>query len=343
MKPVDRREFLKWMGILSSFAFSGCIGREKVEEGLTNQSEEETPMPDSSSNKRAKVYAIKTQDREEGVKELLSRFDRPSGRVAVKANYNSADPFPAATHISTLSAIVDNIKESTKDIVLAERSGMGNTSSVLREMGVMQLSEEKGFEVVVLDALGPDDWVQKDAQESHWENGFLFPNVFLEADSIVQTCCLKTHQFGGHFTMSLKNSVGMVAESNGHDYMSELHRSPHQRKMISEINTAYEPDFIVMDGIKGFSKGGPASGTLIEPGVMLASSDRVALDAVGVATLRMYGTTSQVSQDSVFQQEQIARAVELGLGVRSPQDIELIPLNEEAQSYCEKVKEKLLA
>ncbi|MFO7966123.1 MAG: hypothetical protein R6U44_00795 [Archaeoglobaceae archaeon] len=34
MRLVDRREFLKWMGIISSFAFSGCIGREKVEEGL---------------------------------------------------------------------------------------------------------------------------------------------------------------------------------------------------------------------------------------------------------------------------------------------------------------------
>ncbi|MFO7966996.1 MAG: DUF362 domain-containing protein [Archaeoglobaceae archaeon] len=343
MRSVNRREFLKWMGIISSFAFSGCIGREKVEEGLRNQSEEGTPMPDSSSNKRAGVYVIKTEDREKGVRELVSYFDRPLDRVAIKPNYNSADQFPAATHLSTLSAIVDNLRESTKDIVLAERSGMGNTASVLKDMGVMQLSEEKGFEVVVLDDLHSEDWVQKDVQGSHWENGFLFPKVFQEADSIVQTCCLKTHQFGGHFTMSLKNSVGMVAESNGHDYMSELHRSPHQRKMIAEINTAYEPDFVIMDGIKGFSKGGPASGTLIEPGVMLASSDRIALDAVGVATLRTYETTNNVSQGSVFQQDQIARAVELGLGVSSPENIELVPVNEEAQSYCDKVREKLLA
>lgn len=343
VNTVNRREFLKWMGILSSFAFSGCIGREKVEKGLKNQSEEETPLSNSSSNKKAKVYVIKTEYREKGVKELMSYFDRPSGRVAIKANYNSADPFPAATHMTTLSAMVDNLKEGTKDIVLAERSGMGNTSSVLRDMGVMQLSQEKGFEVVVLDALGSEDWVQKDAQGSHWENGFLFPKVFLEADSIVQTCCLKTHQFGGHFTMSLKNSVGMVAESVGHDYMSELHRSPDQRKMIAEINTAYEPDFVVMDGIKGFSKGGPASGTLMEPGVMLASSDRIALDAVGVATLRTYGTTNGVSQGSVFHQDQIARAAELGLGVSSPENFELVPVNEEAQSYCDKVEEKLLA
>lgn len=331
------------MGILSSFAFSGCIGREKVEEGLRNQSEDGIPMTSSSSNKRAEVYVIKTEDRGKGVKELVSYFDQPSGRVAIKANYNSADPFPAATDISTLSAIVDNLKESTKDIVLAERSGMGNTASVLEEMGVMKLSHDKGIELIVLDDLKSEDWVQKDSLGSHWENGFLFPKVFQEADSIIQTCCLKTHRFGGHFTMSLKNSVGMVAESNGHNYMSELHRSPHQRKMIAEINTAYEPDLVIMDGIKGFSKGGPASGTLIEPGVMLASNDRIALDAVGVAILRTYGTTPEVSRGKVLQQDQIARAVELDLGVSSPEGIDLVPVNEEADSFCQQTEEKLMA
>ena len=47
---------------------------------------------------------------------------------------------------------------------------------------------------------------------------------------------------------------------------------------------------------------------------MIASTDRIALDAVGVATLRIYGTTGEVENGSIFEQEQIARAVELGLG-----------------------------
>ncbi|MFW6185404.1 MAG: DUF362 domain-containing protein [Halobacteriota archaeon] len=337
MKSINRREFLKWMGIISSFAFSGCMGREEVKKELENRSEEGTPVETSKSSE---VYVIRTEDREKGVKELMSYFDQPSGRVAIKANYNSADPFPASTHVSTLSAMVDNLKEC-RDIVLAERSGMGNTANVLQKMGVMKLSEDKGFDVVVLDGLGDEDWVQMDAQESHWSNGFLFPKIFMEADSIVQTCCLKTHRYGGHFTMSLKNSVGMVAERNGHDYMSELHRSPHQRKMIAEINTAYQPDMVIMDGIKGFSTGGPASGNLIEPGVMLASKDRIALDAVGVAILRMYGTTSEVSQGKVFQQDQIARAVELGLGISSPEDINIVPVNSEAEDFCRQAGEKL--
>jgi uncharacterized protein (DUF362 family) len=144
--------------------------------------------------------------------------------------------------------------------------------------------------------------------------------------------------------MSLKNSVGMVAKydpEDGYNYMAELHSSRYQRQMIAEINTAYEPEFVIMDGIKGFSKGGPDTGTLIEPGIILASKDRVALDAAGVAVLRIYGTTGEVSRSGIFEQEQIARAVELGLGASSPDEIEVVAVNDEAQGICLKIEEKL--
>ncbi len=145
--------------------------------------------------------------------------------------------------------------------------------------------------------------------------------------------------------MSLKNSVGMAAKydpGDGYNYMSELHSSRYQRLMIAEINTAYAPEFIIMDGIKGFSKGGPDTGTLIEPGVLIASSDRVALDAVGVCILRIFGTTGEVSRGEVFKQEQISRAAELGLGASGPGEVEIIPVNQDARDICSRIEEKLM-
>lgn len=296
----------------------------------------------SESSKRrneSEVFVIKTEDREKGLGKLFNHCQL-DGEVAIKANYNSADPYPASTHIGTLSHMIDFIKKSASGIVLAERSGMGDTAKVLEERGVMELASKKGFEVVVLDELDSEEWIKKDVKNSHWDDGFLFPKVFSEADSIVQTCCLKTHRFGGHFTMSLKNSVGMIAKyGKGHDYMKELHDSPDQREMIAEINTAYSPDFIIMDGIKGFSKGGPARGHLIEPGIILASQDRIALDAVGVATLRMHDTTTEVSRGKIFDQDQIARAKELNLGVESFEGIDLVPLDEETETICDRMSE----
>ena len=178
-------------------------------------------------------------------------------------------------------------------------------------------------------------------ERSHWQNGFAVARPVLEADGVIQTCCLKTHRYGGHFTMSLKNSVGLVAKSvpgERYDYMSELHSSPYQRHMIAEINVAYQPALIVLDGVEAFVDGGPDRGKLVAAQVILAGTDRVALDAVGVAILRYFGTTPAVSQGSIFQQEQIARAVELGLGVAGPEEIELITDDPESAAYAGEIQ-----
>jgi uncharacterized protein (DUF362 family) len=81
------------------------------------------------------VFILKTNDRATGVPKLLSKFDLKdySGKqVALKANFNSADPFPASTHLDTLRAIVETLKDAgASELTLAERSGMGDTKQVL--------------------------------------------------------------------------------------------------------------------------------------------------------------------------------------------------------------------
>jgi hypothetical protein len=44
----------------------------------------------------------------------------------------------------------------------------------------------------------------------------------------------------------------------------------------------------------------------------------------------------------IFEQEQIVRAVELGLGSSSPSEIDLIAADKMSQAYCEQVREMLL-
>jgi uncharacterized protein (DUF362 family) len=108
--------------------------------------------------------------------------------------------------------------------------------------------------------------------------------------------------------------------------------------MIAEINTAYKPDLIVLDGIQAFTNGGPEQGKMVQSNVILAGTDRVAIDAVGVALLRHFGTTPEVSQGAIFEQEQIARAVQLKIGVSSPRQIELVTGDRESAEYAKLVR-----
>ena len=168
--------------------------------------------------------------------------------------------------------------------------------------------------------------------------------MFASADRVVQTCCLKTHRFGGHFSLSLKNSVGLVAKKvpyGVYDYMWELHSSPFQRQMIAEINYHYNLDLVVMDGIKAFVSGGPEKGNMVESGLLFASKDRVAIDAVGVAVLKMYGAKGRVGKADIFGQDQLKRSAELGFGVKSPDEILLTPLNSESQEAVERIDQVL--
>ena len=296
----------------------------------------------------SEIFIAGASDRIIGVQRVLKDFDMSvfsDSEIALKANYNSADPPPASTHIDVLDALCSAIlAEKPKKLTLAERSGMGNTRGVLEIRGVIALAQDRGFSTVVLDELERTGWREIQAPGLHWSRGFFIASVVAHADRVIQTCCLKTHRFGGHFTMSLKNSVGLIAKrvpKVNYDFMGELHSSPHQRLMIAEINKFYRTDLIVMDATEGFATGGPDTGKLIHPEVIIAGTDRVAIDAVGVALLRSYGTMRDVMEGRIFEQEQIARAAQLGVGVASAEDIRLFPLDKTAESVAGRIQVQL--
>jgi len=297
----------------------------------------------------AKVSFVKTRDRSKGLRKAIDLLDfNPIGgkKVFLKPNFNSADPTPGSTHLGVLRSLIVKLKEmGAKATTIGDRSGMGNTRHVMETIGVFKLAAELGFDTIVFDELDADDWVMIDPDYSHWKGGFPFARPCLDAEALVQTCCLKTHKFGGQFTMSLKNSVGMVAKrvpGNEHNFMNELHLSRHQREMIAEINLAYTPALIVLDGVEAFISGGPAKGEKVASEVVLAGTDRVAIDAVGVALLRYHGCKTKVADGLIFQQDQIARAVELGLGVDSPEKIELVTDDSASLDYADQIKNILL-
>lgn len=337
---MDRRTFLKASAVLGGAALLSPW--PQLNPLAAPRPATATPVPNTQ------VAFVKTQDRAAGVKKALELlgFDGVKGKsLFLKPNFNSADPTPGSTHPDTLRTLVQTLQTlGAEQIAVGDRSGMGQTRAVMEQLGIFRMAEELGFNTVVFDELTADEWVLQQLPGSHWQQGFALPRPVLEADGIIQTCCLKTHRYGGHFTLSLKNSVGLAAKRlPGEDYnfMNELHSSAHQRRMIAEINAAYQPDLVVLDGVEAFVDGGPAQGKKVQANVILAGTDRVAIDAVGVAILRYFGTTEEVSQGAIFEQEQIARAVELGIGVDSPAKIELMTSDPASAAYARQIQDIL--
>ncbi len=353
---ISRREFLRTGSALGGLALAASLLEACARAGLATPTQvpQASPTPAASpipvkEEDMVRLAFVKTRDRREGVQRALQllRFNPVQGKqVLLKPNFNSADPAPASTHPDTLRVLAEELwAMGAQSITVADRSGMGATRGVMRELGVFDMAQELEFDTLVFDEMGKDDWVVIQPPDSHWKKGFAFARPCLEVDAVVQTCCLKPHRFGGHFTMSLKNSVGMVASvvpGGSHDYMGELHSSPYQRLMIAEINTAYTPALVVMDSVEAFISAGPDKGRRAWGEVVVAGTDRVAIDVVGLALLRHLGYTGVSSKGPIFQQQQIARAVELGLGVDLPEKIQLVTEDPDSESYAAQIREILL-
>lgn len=338
---MSRRNFMILScGALGTLSAIGSFDAQKTKDSVPD---EEGKVKAGS---KTRVALIRGDNRKAGVRKALELLNINPCRgkdVLLKPNFNTSDPTPGSTHNDVLRELLQWSKDmGAKKLSIGDRSGPEPTAQVLQKKGIYPLAGEFAAQVLDLDEMGEKGYVLIDPPGSHWQKGFLAARAVTEAECVVSTCCLKTHQYGGIFTLSLKNSVGIVPRKN-HPFMKELHSSPHQRRMIAEINTAYSPSLIVIDGLEAFVDGGPMTGARKTANVFLAGTDRIAIDAVAVAILKGLGSTGEIMEKKIFAQEQIARAVELKLGIDSPAAIEIITADPESESYARKIKQILIA
>ncbi|MCP4605042.1 MAG: DUF362 domain-containing protein [Proteobacteria bacterium] len=286
-------------------------------------SDSDTNSDTTTNADKFKVFVVKASDRLEGLSDLLSMTDlgfAAGKKVVLKPNFNSANSFPASTHDDTIRGVVGALKEAgSSEILLSESSGPDGTGYVISQKGTLALCTELGIEFVNLDKLPQSERENFHFDGMTWQRGMLIPKMMRSDNAIVLLPCCKTHDFGGHFTLSLKLAVGLIPRSR----RNEMHLSSNIRARIADINWGFTPDLIVMDALKCFISGGPDTGKVADPGLLLAGTDRVAIDAVGVAVLRLAGS-NVTGNRKIFEQDQIARAVKIGLGASSPDEIELV-------------------
>ena len=292
-----------------------------------------------TSTSKSTLSLVKTSDRATGIKkavDLLAMNPVKGKDVLLKPNFNTADRYPGSTHNETLICLVLQLSDmGAKSITIGERSGPSDTAAVLEQKGIYALCRKMDVQLINFEQLPEEEWIKVSPEESHWRNGFYVAKPVLDSECVVSTCCLKTHGFGGVFTMSLKLSVGITHKKN----MAELHSSfRSMRKMIAEINRAYIPKLIVLDGIEAFADGGPMEGLRKRADVIIAGTDRVAVDAAGLAVLKDIGSNKAIMEKKIFEQEQISRAVELGLGVCRPEDIEIVAGDDESRCYAGRLR-----
>jgi uncharacterized protein (DUF362 family) len=241
--------------------------------------------------------------------------------VLIRPNANTADLPPGSTNPEVLRGAIRAAKECDPEkIIVAEKSMTTlNTEKVLKELGLWQVAEAEGVdEILTFDQMKRRHVEPKGAYS--WQYGFDVPEFLESIDYMIALPVIKTH-WTATFTMGLKSQISITADR-------DRRQLPHGQgwdvifgNMIAESNLVHKPDFYISDATKCFVTEGPNIGTLREPDIVLASSDVIANDAVGLALLKTLGTVPKIRNHSVWAQPQIKRAVELNLGVHSREEI----------------------
>ncbi len=242
------------------------------------------------------------------------RLVTPGDTILVKPNFNTADPPPAASDPKFVQAVIELLyDQGAGKVIVAESSKIGSsTRSTLHEAGMLQAAERAGAEVVILDE---DEWVPTRTGGEFLKRVGL-ARTALDAEKIVYVCCLKTHSFAD-FTLSIKLAMGFVQPRE----RVAMHLRRLREKLV-DLNLVIAPDLVIMDGRRCFIAGGPATGTVREPNLVLASGDRVAIDVEGLKVIQSYPGHS-LDKDP-WELAMIQRAAELGLGATSEASYEVV-------------------
>jgi uncharacterized protein (DUF362 family) len=241
---------------------------------------------------------------------LLGNLTQTIGKgdqVFVKPNFNSPDPFPASTDLAFLQAVIELILEAGAKVTIGESAGAvwRPTRKVFNQRGVPELARRLGVELIAFDDR-PNDWVQIKINGDYLSK-VIMPRSAYETDKMVYLPCMKTHVLSG-FSGATKLVFGFVAPGQRRSF----HRG-HLQEKLADVTLCWQPDLIVMDGRKAFVTGGPHSGQLVEPDLVLASGDFVAIDVEAIRMLLAYHASNKLPADP-WQLPQIATALKHGLG-----------------------------
>lgn len=237
-----------------------------------------------------------------GFESFISHGDH----VLLKPNFNSGDPPPNSTDLPALVALIRLLRDyGATRVVVGEgsRHPPTNTRFEMRRAGLFEACRRAGAELSVF---GETGWAPIRTRGSllRWVE---VARPLLECDRLVFACCLKTHLLT-RFSISLKHTVGCVRPR----HRARLHFGGHIEERVAEIASAFNPDLVVVDGRLCYTSWGPCYGVNRQANVILAGSDRVAIDVTGIRAIQ--AVPGNVLRRDAWSYRQIQHAIDLGLG-----------------------------
>ena len=202
---------------------------------------------------------------------------RQYSKILIKPNITVA--MPASTGVTTHASIVEGVLQfmSERDIrntVIGEGGGCDITQAY-EDLGFAEIARKYG--VPLVDFNKEPEIVVK-VPEPLIQGEFGLAKTVTECDCIINVPCLKVHKWESRVTLCMKNMMGCIARHRG-----IMHRDFNKR-LMDLLKLTNKCSVNIIDGIVG-REGDEIHGNSAGAGVIIASNDMVAADAVGAAVM----------------------------------------------------------
>lgn len=220
----------------------------------------------------------------EGIERLggITQFVKPGQRVLLKPNLLLPTPPDKAvtTHPAIVKAMIKLVKEAGGIPLVGDSPGLPLTSpeKLFQVTGIGQAALEAGAEILSFEKDKP---VRIENPDGRVLKSLYLVKPALGVDVIISLPKLKTHILT-FLTLGIKNLYGLVPGQLKSEYHRLFRSTDKFSDLLLDIFAYLAPKvkLAVMDAVVGMEGNGPQQGKPKEIGLILASQDLVALDAV---------------------------------------------------------------
>jgi len=151
---------------------------------------------------------------------------------------------------------------------------------------------------------------------------FVLSRAAQEADIIISLPKLKTHQLM-YFTGAMKNIFGLIPSAAKSAFHVRFPRREAFASMIVDLNMAVKPAYAFMDAVIGMEGHGPSGGDPRHIGLVLASSNLLALDAAACAIIGYPPGEIPVNKDALERGIWLSSFSEIEYPGLSPEEVRI--------------------
>ncbi len=212
--------------------------------------------------------------------------------VLVKPNFLSSSNQVASSHVDALRGVLDflvQLPNAPKHVIVAEGANEEYSGEAFANFGYDKVIEEYPFSIELVDLHQTTEWVETPVvQADRTESTVRIPASVLNSPCTISLAVAKTHD-ACVVTLALKNMImGTMCKADRvhmHGCTAHADRVLADEVRVLNVNLArlaklVKPDIAVIDGTVGLQGNGPGGTDGVDFGVVAASADVFAADAV---------------------------------------------------------------